>query len=245
MCVLNGRLGDNGQFTCISTKGKSVVDYAFIPHEQLHFWTDFNIHLITDIISNNRVLQPERTPDHSLLTWKLLLPNVMQVDENCPNPQKHKWYNLKNIPDSFMNSNDNDLMQHIGQIEQKLNHIDMLDEAYADFKEFVISNMDEHLESKEITINSNTNHKSKYKPYWNTDLQKLWNTAAQKEKLWLSFNGSGQRRSQLKHYYCEARKLFDKRLRRAKRSYQREEEVHLLELNTSNETAFWKKNQKS
>ena len=40
MCVLNGRQG-NSQYTCISNKGKSVVDYTWVPHEQLHYWSNF------------------------------------------------------------------------------------------------------------------------------------------------------------------------------------------------------------
>jgi hypothetical protein len=72
-------------------------------------------------------------------------------------------------------------------------------------------------------------------------LQELWNIAVEKEKLWLSFKGSGHHRTVLKQNFCKARKAFDKSLRKAKRQYQREEQHHLLELSHQNQTAFWHK----
>ena len=40
LCMLNGRLGKN-DFPHISTRGKSVVDYVFIPHEQVTISANF------------------------------------------------------------------------------------------------------------------------------------------------------------------------------------------------------------
>jgi len=40
MCVLNGRSATD-DFTCISDKGKSVVDYTVVPHDQLHLFGEF------------------------------------------------------------------------------------------------------------------------------------------------------------------------------------------------------------
>ena len=79
MCVLNGRTGDNRQngFTCISTKGKSVVDYAWVPHEQLHHWNSFRVLRMSTLIDMFEVHAPESIPDHSVLCWELRLPSTL------------------------------------------------------------------------------------------------------------------------------------------------------------------------
>ena len=57
MCMLNGRIGDqmNNSFTHISNKGKSVVDYVWVPHEQLHFWQNFSVNTLSDLIESYQI----------------------------------------------------------------------------------------------------------------------------------------------------------------------------------------------
>lgn len=50
-CMVNGRVGNNDNFTCVSKKGRSVVDYVLIPHENLHSVSDFKVNLISDLIN--------------------------------------------------------------------------------------------------------------------------------------------------------------------------------------------------
>ena len=47
LCMLNGRFApSSNKFTCVSTKGASVVDYVIIPIRDLHRITKFSIHYI-------------------------------------------------------------------------------------------------------------------------------------------------------------------------------------------------------
>ena len=48
LCMLNGRIGIQ-DFTNISCKGKSVVDYVIIPHEQLNNVIDFKVHTMSSL----------------------------------------------------------------------------------------------------------------------------------------------------------------------------------------------------
>jgi hypothetical protein len=237
ICMLNGRLGDDGQYTCVSQKGKSVVDYACVPYEQVHFWEKFNVHLMSNVINMHGVSHPENIPDHSLLTWNLSVPNILQ-SEHYPTASK-KWYNLKDIPQAYMNADNPDVISQINLIENKLSDRNKLDEAYNVFQQFIEAEMDAHLEHK--VINQNGRHKSKAKPYWNANLQELWNIAVEKDKLWLSFKGSCEHRTVLKQHFCKARKAFDKSLRKSKRLYQQQEQHHLLELSQQNQADFWQK----
>ena len=138
-------LGDTGQYTCVSSKGKSVVDYTFVPHEQMHFWKGFKVHLITDTIMGKSIPHPEKRPDHSLLTWDLLLSNKLQVQDTQPSEHKHMWYKLKNTTKTFVDAHNDEVKKHTQNIENKLEHLDMLDEAYADLKCLLNGEMDSHL----------------------------------------------------------------------------------------------------
>ena len=111
------------------------MDYALVPHKQMYFWNQFKVHLVTDIINGMHLDHPGQLPDHSLLTFNLVLPEVLQVDDNHKSEETCKWYNIKNIPGVFMNSEH--IAGHIQHIEQKLNMVDTLDEAYTDFTNFI------------------------------------------------------------------------------------------------------------
>ncbi len=49
LCLLNGRLSpENNNFTCISPKGLSFVDYIIVPHDVLHKCNTFNVFTMTE-----------------------------------------------------------------------------------------------------------------------------------------------------------------------------------------------------
>ena len=88
----------------------------------------------------------------------------------------------------------------------------------------------------------NKRSKSMAKPYWNIELQEMWDRACQHEKAWLSCKGSGACRRRLKEAYCNARKCFDRLNRKHKRQYQLQIQSELQDklLNTNNCKDFWK-----
>ena len=50
-CVMNGRFHENlDNFTYISTRGKSVIDYFICPHEHLKLCTNFEVKTVSDVI---------------------------------------------------------------------------------------------------------------------------------------------------------------------------------------------------
>ena len=67
LCMLNGRLGKN-DFTHISTHGKSVVDYVFIPHEQVTNFCEFQVRPMS-VVCDNYSLRDYKSSDHSILLW--------------------------------------------------------------------------------------------------------------------------------------------------------------------------------
>ena len=73
MCILNGRVGSN-DFTHVSKRGRSVVDYVCVPHEQFAQLSDFSVHTMTDII-NCFDLHSQKVSDHSVISWTKQLLN--------------------------------------------------------------------------------------------------------------------------------------------------------------------------
>ena len=68
--MVNGRVGQNN-FTHVSHRGKSVVDYVCVLYEQLCFVSDFCIHLMSDLVGALDYQGVTKIPDHSLLTWSV------------------------------------------------------------------------------------------------------------------------------------------------------------------------------
>ena len=56
LCVVNGRIG-SGDFTCVSSKGSSVVDYCLVFKDDLGVISDFNMVSMSDFVG--RYVIPE------------------------------------------------------------------------------------------------------------------------------------------------------------------------------------------
>ncbi len=75
-CIVNGRISsENDNFTSISTKGRSVVDYVFAPHDNIDSVFEFHVDTCADIVNilNLQYLINDncKIPDHSLLSVKI------------------------------------------------------------------------------------------------------------------------------------------------------------------------------
>ena len=62
-------------FTCVSSKGSSVVDYCIVPWENLKVIEEFSVVtmlLMESIDEMKQREEPLRMPDHSLLLWEVV-----------------------------------------------------------------------------------------------------------------------------------------------------------------------------
>jgi hypothetical protein len=84
MCVLNGRFS-NDNFTCISSRGKSVVDYLCVLQDQFNLFNDFRVHSVTDMIDKCAIMELisdlSRPPDHSIIIVSV---HLSPGDALCP-----------------------------------------------------------------------------------------------------------------------------------------------------------------
>ena len=245
MCMLNGRVGDS-DYTYISNKGKSVVDYAWVPHEQLSNWTNFKVHRVSNLISSFGLCVPDSQPDHSVLQWDLLLPqNVYTPTESgaVNESVKSERYIVKDIPSTFFNDEDTSVIleRTINRIDQAIVIQNDLDSAYEQFVNMVTTEMDKKLPTKNVSQMFVKSKKSLYKPYWNDELQGKWDARVLAEREWLNCKENTNKKRKLKALYCEKRRLFDTLHRKCKRKYQMERQQQLCtDFNKADKSTFWR-----
>ena len=68
--MLNGR-SHSDNFTCISSKGRSVVDYCIVQADYFQSISNFTVRTISEFLDNIGIVDAEQLPDHSLLSWLL------------------------------------------------------------------------------------------------------------------------------------------------------------------------------
>ena len=104
MCVLNGRLGDQ-DFTHVSKRGRSVVDYVCVPHEQFSHYSEISVHTMTDLV-NMFDLHGQKVSDHSVISWTKQLyfpkPNTDHKIPKAAGSSHVTKYILNDIPPSFL-----------------------------------------------------------------------------------------------------------------------------------------------
>ncbi|CAC5368340.1 unnamed protein product [Mytilus coruscus] len=49
-CILNGRNMTQNDFTCVSTRGSSVVDYCIVPYERLQHFEKFSVNRASTLV---------------------------------------------------------------------------------------------------------------------------------------------------------------------------------------------------
>ena len=235
MCMLNGRSSKN-EFTCISNKGKSVVDYITVPSEQINMFSDFNVFSMSDL-SDRGLLPPTHIPDHSLLSVVMNIQLHDHMTQERVSPQSNyrrdkASFNVSAIPDSFLDNID---------ITQKLQLIATAENINLEYRTFC-ETIEEEMKDK-LEVRKKSKNKTKYakaKQYWNTDLNEQWLKVRKFEREWKKFQGSCENRKRLKNAYCQERKAFDTMHRRCKRRHQAEMQNQLIDKYTHDQNSFWK-----
>ena len=83
LCVANSRAG-SGDFTCISSRGRSVVDYCLLFKDDLGVISNFKVVSMAEFVdAYHAECIVERIPDHSALIWDV----VLDGDVGCPGGQ--------------------------------------------------------------------------------------------------------------------------------------------------------------
>ena len=250
LVILNGRIPNgNDNFTSISSKGRAVVDYIFVPHENLRNCSYFSVDIMSDIISKYS-LEPMistrcKAPDHSILTLKYVLYDpcheIPIEDESMRGESVSKKYDYGTMSNEFMNSPSwvAILDNLISRIEFTSKTQNKVDELYESMLSDIFQEMDSNIEYRSASKRSRKHYKT-HKPFWNLELTEAWKSMNKAEKLYIGSKKNDSNAKTLRNVYLSKRKIFDKLLRSTERKYYREKALEIESINTTNPTEFWK-----
>jgi hypothetical protein len=249
MCVLNGRVQpDYDNFTYVSTKGRSVVDYIIVPHSIVKSCNDFRVCLANDIVENEQLTSLLnarcRVPDHSLLQLSLDLGTQTELYPETPDTNgnaRKKRFNRKRIPTDFMSSEGDRrlLLSLIDSMEMCREQQASLDNVYKELTETLTGKMKELDPGFDCSIETRRRRR-KAKPFWNEELSSLWNEMRAKEKDFLKCKKQNSREWKEKlTSFKTTRKQFDKIFRREERKFKREQMRDIETICSNDPRTFW------
>ena len=164
-CIVNGRNSVKDDFTYVSTRGSSVVDYCLVPYENLKSISNFSVKrastLATETGAIGQVDPVSKIPDHSFLQWTFSLDFSFTTPANAPYTTFKTKYDVRNIPNDFLadDSSKDALRQTIFQLESSIQDQLCIDNAYNEFCNVIKINMEDKLEKKTIKIEHGSSNK--------------------------------------------------------------------------------------
>ena len=251
ICILNGRVfKENDNFTSVSTKGKSVVDYIFIPHSNLSNISHFKVHCVKDLINELNIVPDRAMPDHSVVSCRVKInydsnggTNEFNRQQNNENEQNDinsfkRKYRVDDIPETFMCSED--INQQIEHTIQRIQESENSQRAINDIYKSIVQLYQNEMAQKLKPIHRVKQNRHSLKPWWNDNLAQIWHNVCEAEKQYLVCNiGNKGLKSRLRSSYKDIQNNFDKEIRKAKRIYQKSVRNELIHVETNDPKHFW------
>lgn len=253
-CVLNGRLNavDNN-YTYVTTRGKSVVDYIICPLSQLSSVLNFEVKLMSDLINPVNYGERCRVSDHSLLISKWCLSGftsmnrthrgTRQINRPTADVVVNRMYTIDPPVIDFLTNprKRNALLNMCNNQLNALSTQDEVDEVYDRFVSECHAEMNEMFSYKDYKAGfEKKTNKFKAKPWWCAELDDLWKGCKDAERNFLRFKGNRAAKRQRRTEFKNCRKAFDKRLRKCERQYRAKQLHNIDQLRTENPRQFWR-----
>ena len=138
-CIVNGRNSASNDFTFVSTRGCSGVDYFITAYELLSYIGEFRVYRASNLIQSTYILGQidplHNTPDHSMLAWSFMLDCKLNSDVSIQLISERNKYNVNSIPAGFMLDDETKRCLHntIQNLESSLREQEDIDKAYGEF----------------------------------------------------------------------------------------------------------------
>ena len=251
MVVTNGRVKGSDAYTSVSGRGKAVVDYIAVAHENYNDCISFDVFPITEFIEQNSLEQVVsehcKVSDHSPLSLKfktacsLPLERETHITNESADAYICKKYKYNTMSPEFLRSQTwvSILDYLLDKIEKPHSLQGEIDEFYEEMTKEVFREMDTYIDYK-VTGKLTRKKFKVHKPYWNDDLTLAWREMATLEKSFRKGVPGTLQSRRLREDFIHKRKLFDKLLRSTERKYNRQQALEIEQINTRNPTEFWK-----
>ncbi len=204
MCIVNGRCTpEYDDFTSVSVKGLTVIDFWITPYENLSDWKMLRVIPISTFVQNMNMQVAGRLSDHSLLLLEVQVnpdnqpspshPNNVSYQNVAPpqhynntNSTKPVKYRIHEIPPTFMSSLDTlrkceDLIDDLLLLQQQQRQVD---DWYQRFIGVLHDEMNHFFRHLDDTPNARKNAQKMSKPWWEDSLSILNKDVHRKEKAW-------------------------------------------------------------
>ncbi len=247
-CVVNGRVGETDVWTSVTSKGRSVVDYCFVPHQVLQNIETYSIYSPRQLCNDLGYIPDGSVPDHSILCLDLLTHDTINVTVpmtqspgSQTRPQVRKRIRTP-LPNDFITSEETQqlITQTIIRLENESNNQDDIDLLYQDVCDIYYNDLKSNAPHCLGTV-SKKRYKHRPKPWWNDELSALWQSLLKAENTYKAYNGERVIKRRLLEQFRCAQKVFDKKYRRSKREFQRKQQDEIEQLNTNDPKKFWEK----
>ena len=248
MVITQGRVAGQNNFTSVSARGKSCVDFMAVSLENIEHCVTCDVILMSDIITSNSfesfISEKSKPPDHSIITlsFQPIINNPPGATQNVTsNNSTSRRYLYDTMSDDFLSS-----LTWLGVLDsfiQRLEYINPMqqsvDDLYDDMLTEVFNEMDSHIQYKDSSKKTKKHYRN-HKPFWTDELTNAWKDMSSAEKAYTSCKHSNSRNKNLYEKFIVKRNTFDKLLRRTERTYNRKKALDIESINTSNPTEFWK-----
>ncbi len=166
------------------------------------------------------------------------------VQSNVNSPLKcddvfYNRYKIGTVPVNFCDSDvtREAILQLIERIEQCRSLQTDIDSAYSQVCDMYYKEMNTFFQCKNVYPSAQKRFHKCTKPFWNAELQSLWQKLCQEEKVFLKSSG-GNRRIALSNFK-RAQHDFDRTYRRTERRYRYDQMVDIEHAVSSNPREFW------
>lgn len=254
MCIVNGRAKGNDNFTFLSTRGRSVVDYVLVPSEQFDAIEKCEVIPVSDVVDRS-VYGSCRLPDHSIIRSVIHIAPYARYGEDrlterinsresgdLKGYQEDRRYKINGVPINFLeNTRRRNAIHNICDtlMTQNANQVD-IDQCYEKLILELRKEMDDIYEHQDIQLPFNKRErKIRRKPWWDVELTSLWSKAKTSERKYSKFRGSRDQKRDLLRKFKDDRANFDRSLRRKERQFKEYKMNEIERLRTDNPTVFW------
>jgi hypothetical protein len=245
LCVLNGRVPGENNFTCIKTQGKSVVDYFITHTDSIKYAKHMYVKTVKDILADIENIPTCTTPDHSVLVididlsdYNVLCQDICKTKSNVTgNNTYSKQFKVNLVPENFMVEGPvvNDVIELVKDMSSMQLTQGSIDDIYNNFVDMHVNEMKRKLPAIEPK-------KKAYKtrqPFWCNELSDLFKAASAAEKAYCKAKGCDKQERRVE--YKTKQLAFDKALKKAKNIHYRNTELELESMVGNNGREMWRK----